>query len=157
VDSIAGAITRFAVGDLRPYGLPPSPRGAYTRAREGQIPILDVGFLGALKKRQVEVVRAVQGFEGRDVLLEGGARIQPDAVIAATGFARALEPLVGHLGLLDGRGLPLVHGASTHSSAPGLYFIGFTNPISGNLREMALDAQRIARALSGAKQRGFQF
>src|SRR5205807_4243413 len=125
----------------------PSPRGVYTRAREGQIPILDVGFLGALKQRKIGIVGAVRGFEGADVLLEGGERIQPQAVVAATGFRRALEPLVGHLGVLDPRGMPLHHGARTHPAAPGLHFIGFSNPVSGNLREMAIDARRIAKAL----------
>jgi putative flavoprotein involved in K+ transport len=147
VDPIASAVARLTVGDLTRYGLPPSPRGTYTRAREGQIPILDVGFIDALKQGRVTVVGAVRGFDGREVLLEDGSRIEPDAVIAATGYARGLERLVGHLGVLNDSGLPLVHGAATHPSAPGLHFIGFSNPISGNLREIALDARRIAKAL----------
>jgi putative flavoprotein involved in K+ transport len=147
VDPIASAVARLTVGDLTRYGLPSSPRGTYTRAREGQIPILDVGFIDALKQGRVTVVGAVRGFDGREVLLEDGSRIQPDAVIAATGYARGLERLVGHLGVLNDRGLPLVHGAATYPSAPGLHFIGFSNPISGNLREIALDARRIAKAL----------
>ena len=151
VDPIASAVARLTVGDLTRYGLPPSPRGTYTRAREGQIPILDVGFIDALKQGRLTVVPAVRGFDGGDVLLEGGGRIQPDAVIAATGYEHGLERLVGHLGVLDDRGLPLVHGAATHPSAPGLHFIGFSNPISGNLREIALDARRIAKALRAAR------
>ena len=151
VDPIASAVARLTVGDLTRYGLPPSPRGTYTRAREGQIPILDVGFIDALKQGRVTVVPAVRGFDGADVLLEGGGRIQPDAVIAATGYEHGLERLVGHLGVLDDRGLPLMHGAVTHPNAPGLHFIGFSNPISGNLREIALDARRIAKALRAAR------
>jgi len=60
------------------------------------------------------IVPAVRGFDGRDVLLEGGDRIQPDAVIAATGYVHGLERLVGNLGVLNDRGQPLVHGAATH-------------------------------------------
>jgi len=147
VDPIARVVQRLTVGDLTPYGLPPSPRGTYTRAREGQIPILDVGLIEALKSRRVTIVPAVRAFEGRDVVLESGGRIQPDAVVAATGYLRALEPLVGHLGVLDARGLPLAHGRKTHPSAPGMYFIGYTNPIGGNLREIGIDAGKIAKAL----------
>jgi putative flavoprotein involved in K+ transport len=95
-------------------------------------------------------VPAVVGFDGDDVLLAGGRRLRAGIVIAATGFARVLEPLVGHLGLLDERGLPVVHGARSDRRAPGLYFIGFSNPISGNLREVAIDARRIARAVADA-------
>jgi putative flavoprotein involved in K+ transport len=147
VDPIARLVQRLTVGDLTPYGLPPSPRGTYTRAKEGQIPILDVGLIDALKSRRVTIVPAVRAFDGRDVLLEGGGRIQPDAVIAATGYLRALEGLVGHLGVLDARGLPLAHGSKTHLAAPGLYFIGYTNPIGGNLREIGIDARKIAKAV----------
>jgi putative flavoprotein involved in K+ transport len=152
VDPIARVVQWLTVGDLTPYGLPPSPRGTYTRAREGQIPILDVGLVDALKSRRISIVSAVRAFEGPDVLLEGGARIQPDAVIAATGYVRALERLVGHLGVLDARGLPLAHGPKTHPGAPGLYFIGYSNPISGNLREIGIDARKIAKALRRSRR-----
>ena len=148
VDVVAGAVQKLTVGDLRPYGLKPSPRGIYTRAAEGQIPILDVGFIAALKARKLSVVPAVVGFDGGDVLLEGGQRVRPDAVIAATGYQRGLERLVGHLGVLDAHGLPKGHGAISPAEAPGLYFIGYTNPVSGNLRELNLDARRIARRLA---------
>ena len=36
----------------------------------------------------------------------------------------------------------------TAPQAPGLYFIGFTNPISGILREIGRDAKRIARVVA---------
>lgn len=147
VDPIARLVQRLTVGDLTPYGLPPSPRGTYTRAREGQIPILDVGLVDAVKSGRVTIVSAVRAFDGVDVVLENGSRIQPDAVVAATGYLRALERLVGHLGVLDARGLPLAHGAKTHPAAPGMYFLGYSNPISGNLREIAIDARKIAKAL----------
>ena len=42
--------------------------------------------------------------------LTDGTRVEADAIIAATGYRRGLEPLVGHLGVLDERGLPRVHG-----------------------------------------------
>jgi putative flavoprotein involved in K+ transport len=41
-----------------------------------------------------------------------------------------------------------VHGARTPKKAPGLYFTGFTNPISGMFRELALDAEKIAKAVA---------
>ena len=93
-------------------------------------------------------VATVDSFDEDTVVLADGTRITPDAVIAATGYRRALEPLVGHLDVLDARGRPVVHGGRTPKHAPGLYFTGFTNPISGMFREMALDARKIARKLA---------
>jgi cation diffusion facilitator CzcD-associated flavoprotein CzcO len=151
VDRISKLVQRLTVGDLTPFGMPGPALGMYTRAKQGSIPILDVGLIGLLKKRRVQVVPAVEGFDGPDVLLADGKRSRPDAVIAATGFRRGLERLVGDLGLVGPTDLPLVHGADTLRGAPDLYFIGFTNPISGNLRELGIDARRIARAASRAR------
>jgi putative flavoprotein involved in K+ transport len=147
-DPIAAAVSRLTVGDLEPYGIGKPPRGLYTRAmREHQIPIIDVGLIDLLKQRRVEVVGAVEAFDGAHVALAGGDRIEPDAVIVATGWERALEPLVGHLGVLAPNGRPVAHGAETAPEAPGLYFTGFVNPISGMFREMGIDGRRIARAI----------
>jgi len=147
VDRIAAVMQRLTVGDLTRYGMPAPAAGMLTRANRDSIPILDVGLIRLLKRRRVRVVPAVVGFDGPDVLLEGGATVRPDAVIAATGFRRGLEPLVGEFGLVGPSGRPVVHGDRTHPNAPNLYFIGFTNPISGNLRELGIDARRIARAV----------
>jgi hypothetical protein len=35
-----------------------------------------------------------------------------------------------------------------------MHFIGFTNPISGNLREIAIDARRTARAVRRRRAAG---
>jgi putative flavoprotein involved in K+ transport len=152
VDRMTALAQRVTVGDLSKHGLPRAPRGMYSRAvQDDQIPILDVGLIDLLKRGRVEVVGAVEGFEGADVILAEGERLRPDAVIAATGFRRGLEPLVGHLGMVGRNGRPVVHGRESHPDAPNLFFIGFTNPISGNLREIAIDARRIAREVAAQR------
>ena len=62
--------------------------------------------------------------------LSGGRRCEVDVVLAATGYARNVERLVGHLGVLRSDGHPQVHGSQQHPDAPGLYFVGFTEPFS---------------------------
>lgn len=154
VDTLARGVRRLSIGDLRPYGLPPPRRGLYTRLNEDDVvPILDVGLVDLVKAREVAVVAAVEGFDRADVLLADGTKVRPDAVIAATGFARALDDVVGHLGILGKHGRPLVRGATTHPNAPGVYFIGFSNPISGYLREVGIEARKIARAIHAARTR----
>jgi putative flavoprotein involved in K+ transport len=148
-DAIVAAGQRMNVGDLSAYGIGQPPRGAFTRAvEEDVVPILDVGLIDMLKAGRVAVVAAVTGFEGPDVLLADGSRVQPDAVIACAGYARGLEPLVGHLGLLGHKGRPTVHGGRTHPNAPRLYFTGYTNPLSGMFREFGIVARQIARAIA---------
>ncbi|GAA2977672.1 NAD(P)/FAD-dependent oxidoreductase [Streptomyces drozdowiczii] len=145
VDRAGRLMARAAVPDLSEHGLPRPDTGLYSRVKEGAIPVQDVGLIDAVKSGRVVPVAAVESFDGDAVVLADGTRVTPDAVIAATGYRRALEPLVGHLGVLDDRGRPVVHGARTPKEAPGLYFTGFTNPISGMLRELARDAEKIAK------------
>ncbi|MEV8453751.1 NAD(P)/FAD-dependent oxidoreductase [Streptomyces sp. NPDC052095] len=148
VDRAARLMGRISVPDLAAYGLPRPDTGLYSRVRDGAIPVQDVGLIGAVKRGLVVPVAAVESFDGDAVVLADGERITPDAVIAATGYRRGLEGLVGHLGVLDALGRPTVHGARSPKQAPGLHFTGFTNPISGMLRELALDARKIARRIA---------
>ncbi|MFI7383357.1 flavin-containing monooxygenase [Streptomyces sp. NPDC049813] len=149
VDRLAVPLSRLSVPDLTAQGLPRPDTGLYARARAGAIPVQDAGLVAAVRSGRVEPVAAVASFEGAEVVLADGARLRPDTVIAATGYHRGLEPLVGHLGVLDpATGRPRPHGARTLPAAPGLYFSGYTNPISGMLRELARDADRIGRALA---------
>ncbi|MEP6640768.1 MAG: NAD(P)/FAD-dependent oxidoreductase, partial [Gaiellales bacterium] len=118
--------------------------------REGALPILDFGFVVRLREGAFRVVPGVEGFAGGRVVLEGERAVPADAVIAATGYRPALEPLVGHLGVLDPHGDPRVHGAGADPAAPGLHFTGFRNPITGALRELRSEATAIARAVQSS-------
>lgn len=150
VDRAGRLMSRIAVPDLAAQGLPRPTTGLYSRVKEGAIPVQDVGLINAVKKGRVAPVATVESFDQDTVILADGTRITPDAVIAATGYRRALEDLVGHLDVLDARGRPVTHGGRAPKQAPGLYFTGFTNPISGMLREMALDAEKIAKRVARA-------
>ncbi|WP_330245790.1 NAD(P)/FAD-dependent oxidoreductase [Streptomyces sp. NBC_00562] len=148
VDRAGRLMAKVAVPDLAEQGLPRPDTGLYSRVKDGAIPVQDVGLIDAVRGGRVVPVATVESFDKEAVVLADGTRITPDAVIAATGYRRALEPLVGHLDVLDARGRPVVHGSRTPKHAPGLHFTGFTNPISGMFREMALDARKIARKLA---------
>ena len=150
--SVRGA--RLSVPDLSAHGLPRPADGLYSRVLEGSLPVQDIGLIDAVQAGLVEPVAAVESFDGDEVLLADGSRLRPDVVVAATGYRRGLEPLVGHLGVLHERGRPVTRGARCPESAPGLYFTGFTNPISGRLRELAIDARRIARAIARGASAG---
>ncbi|MFF7770463.1 flavin-containing monooxygenase [Streptomyces massasporeus] len=146
-DSTSLLTQRLAVPDLTSWGLPRPRSGLYTRnIREGVNPVLDHGFVDAVRSGRVEPVAAVQAFDGPDVLLADGARLRPDTVIAATGYRPGLHDLVGSLGVLDEAGQPLTVGARTLPGAARLYFAGYTNPLTGVLRQAGIDARAIAHA-----------
>lgn len=145
---------RLAVPDLTSRGLPRPRTGLYTRnAREGVNPVLDHGFVDAVRSGRVEPVAAVEGFDGPDVLLADGTRLRPDTVIAATGYRPGLDGLVGSLGVLDDAGQPLAVGARTNPEAARLYFAGYTNPLTGVLRQAGIEGRAIAHELRREKAR----
>ena len=72
-----------------------------------------------------------------------GASEDFGAIILATGFRPDLRPLVPDVdGVFDRQGMPLVTGQA--SNAPGLYFCGQITSPTGQLREIGLEARRIA-------------
>jgi len=143
VDPISKTQRKLSIPDLAAQGLPRPEQGIRSSfIATGTTPILDVGIVDAVRRGRVEVVAAVEGFDGADVLLGDGSRIQPDAVIAATGFRAGLDELVGHLAVLTERGLP----AKTDGEPclPGLWFVGFTPTLGGQLRDGSIAARRVA-------------
>jgi putative flavoprotein involved in K+ transport len=151
VDRIGATLRRVSIPDLRSFGLPPPARPYTDFLRRRVIPILDVGLVDAVRSGRVRVVPALERFEGGAAVLADGARVEADAVIAATGFRTGLDRLVGHLGVLDERGVPVVHGGDEHPSAPGLHFVGYQVTLGGTFRLVGLEARRLARSIRRAR------
>jgi hypothetical protein len=99
---------RMDLGDLTQYGLPVPDEGVFSRLRRlGVAPaIVDKEVIEAIKDGEIEVVRGVESLDATGVELNDGARVEPEVLICATGYRRGLEPLVGHLGVIDERGRP---------------------------------------------------
>jgi putative flavoprotein involved in K+ transport len=148
-DRVGRVVQRLSVGDLSRYGLPPSPLGVASRVlRDDVQPLLDVGLIAAVRAGTVKVVAAVESFEGRAVSLADGEVLRPDTVVVATGYRRGLEPLVGHLGVLAPNGRPTVNADQQAPGLDGLYFLGYSNPLTGNIRQLGIDARAIARRVA---------
>jgi putative flavoprotein involved in K+ transport len=144
VDRIASTMRRVSIPDLTPYGLPP-PRLPYSDfLRRRVIPIVDVGLVDAVHHGRVRVVAALDRFQDGAAVLADGTALSVDAVIAATGYRTALEPLVGELGVLDEDGEPLAHGLP-----PGLHFVGYQVTLGGTFRLVGIEAKQLARSLRG--------
>jgi putative flavoprotein involved in K+ transport len=155
-DAVARFIRMRELGDLTPYGLPMPEEGLFSRLRRlGVAPaIVDKEWIEAIKDGRVEIVAGVEALDERSVALADGTRIEPDAIVAATGYRCALEPMVGHLGVLDERGLPRIHRGEP--VAAGLRFVGYApRPAQIGLLgdEAKTAAKGIAREARGARRR----
>jgi len=145
-DRVARGMQILTVGDLSKHGLQRAPRGIFSQqAFDDVTPTIDVGLIDALKAGKIAVVGAVESFTKDAVTLADGTSVTADVVLVATGFQRGLEPLVGDLGVIAPGGRPLINADEQLPGLEGLFFLGYSNPITGNIRQVAIDAKKIAK------------
>jgi cation diffusion facilitator CzcD-associated flavoprotein CzcO len=148
VDRIGRVVRKASFGDLSAYGFDEPPLGVYTTMlTKGRIPTLVDDLLRQIKKGLVDVVPAVESFTPTQVLLADGGAVEPDAVVAATGFKRGLSELFDDGDIFDARDEP--HGLNATPAADGLWFAGYAEPLEGPLRYIRLHAGPVAAAVAG--------
>jgi len=143
-DRLNGPLMRLLVGDLSRWGLRPLPIGPQAQIRERRrIPLIDVGTIEWIKRGRIAVRPGIERFTPEGVRFTDGREERFDAAILATGYRpRVNEFLRGAETALDGDGCPLASGGAT--GVPGLHFCGFYVSPTGMLREIALEARKIA-------------
>ena len=150
-DTIATTLLRIVVGDLHRFGIQRPRRGPYSMILEdGRIPLLDVGTLARIKSGAIRIRPAVAGFDGLRTRFKDGSEEPFDVLILATGFRTGLDELFDGDVLQGVRRQPRAFGSEV---SPGLYFVGFRNPPTGALREIALEACRVATAIASRARR----
>ncbi|MEM1266284.1 MAG: NAD(P)/FAD-dependent oxidoreductase [Pseudomonadota bacterium] len=153
VDPAFAMTQRLAFGDLRKHGLTSHTMGGGTRlATDGTAFAIDDGFVAAIKSGRFKVVGEVVEFSADRVSFDCFRTFDPDVVICATGYKTALEPLLGHLGVLNDAGVPKFPMGEPVPGLPGLWFNGFRPEFQGYFYSAAKGARRIGKGiLSGAR------
>lgn len=143
-DFINAPAIRLATGSITKLGLQRAAKGPRRMVEEnGRVPLLDVGTLARIRDGSIRVDVGIERFTSSGVLFLDGKSGKFDAVILATGFrpdARNLLPETP--GAYDHDGKPYVTGGPT--SEPGLFFCGFVASPTGQLREISIEAEKIA-------------
>ena len=144
VDLINAPILRLAIGRIEKLGLRRSAKGPRQMVEEdGRVPLIDVGTLDKIRDGSIGICGGIDRLTPDGVVLAGAECKEFDAIILATGFRPDLRQLIADVeGVFDRHGMPLVTGQTT--KAPGLYFCGQIASPTGQLREIGLEAQRIA-------------
>jgi putative flavoprotein involved in K+ transport len=132
---------RIVLGDLTRYGLPRAEFAPYTTKR---VPLIDVGFVDALKRGRVRVKPAVSALTVDGAIFADGTTAAVDAIVAATGFTTGLESMLDVPGALDEAGEPRATSGEP-TAWPGLYFTGFIHSLRGHLFEANRASRRLAR------------
>ena len=149
-DALAAPLVALTVGDIAKVGLRKLPYGPQTQIKNDRhIPLLDIGTMDHIKAGRITVHGDIARFTPTGVELAGGTSLDVDAVVLATGYRPGLEEfLPAWQQVCDADGRPTVSGGRT--ALPGLYFVGqFVSP-SGMLREMGLEAERVAKLIASS-------
>lgn len=126
-DAIFPFVLDLALGYPARYGLKRPKEGILRQiARSSKIPVLDVGTVRKVAEGAIKIAPGVSAVTENGVLFEGGRAGDFDAIIFATGY----RP--NYRDFLDAGG-----------SSDGLHFVGFKNPVTGLLREIAHEARRV--------------
>jgi len=146
-DLLNAPVLRLINGDIKKYGLQKLSYGPMTQVTKyKKVPLLDVGTMNLIKKGILKVYPGIEEIKPGGVKFTDGREENFDVIIAATGFNPAFaEFLQGFEKVSDASGMPLVSGRE--SGLPGLYFCGFHASPTGMLREIGIEAKRIARAI----------
>jgi hypothetical protein len=147
-DTINAPLLRFAIGSIEKLGLQRSPKGPLQSIEEdGRVPVIDVGTLDAIRDGRIKLRGDIASFTLDGVDFKQSPAERFDAIILATGFRPDLRPLLPDAqGVLGATGAPLVSGAPT--AEPGLFFCGAIPSALGQLRQIGIEATRIADSVA---------
>lgn len=152
-DIVNAPAIRLALGPMRGLGLEIAAKGPLRMIAEDQrVPLLDAGTLAQIRKGAIRVRGGIERFTRDGVVLAGSGAEAFDCVVLATGFRPDLRGLLpDDPDLFDAAGMPLACGRAT--ARPGLFFCGLIASPTGQLRQIGIEAERIAR-LAAACARG---
>ncbi|MDZ4859454.1 MAG: NAD(P)/FAD-dependent oxidoreductase [Candidatus Hydrogenedentes bacterium] len=141
-------LAHLSIGDLSRYGLQwPEFGPVESVERFGRVALIDVGTLDLIKNGAITVKPGISRFTKEGVAFTDGQEHSYDAVILATGYKPRLDEFLEDAHeLTDEAGYPIPPAGE--SARTGLYFLGFDNPPTGLLRQIAIDAQRIAKKIA---------
>lgn len=150
VDGLLLFLQRRVTGDLSAHGLAAPAEGpiAQLRRRGAGTAIVDREVVDAVRDGAIDVVPAVERLCAGGAVLADGRRVDADTIIEATGYSTGLADLVGHLGVLDDREMPL--DGDGGEVATGLRFVGFVYR-PGLTGYVGRTARHVAREIAASR------
>ena len=151
-DRIGRVVSRLAFGNLTRHGFARPEIGPLSAFElRGRVPLIDVGTIAAVKRGEIAVKPAVVRFTETGATFADGSTGNFDAVVLATGYRPALEEIVTVPGVLADGGYP--RDWKGGSITPNLFFVGYKQPATGLLRQIAIEAEAVADAIAGTNAR----
>jgi cation diffusion facilitator CzcD-associated flavoprotein CzcO len=147
-DKLTAPLIRMLVGDITKLGLKKSKYGPREQIeKQKRIPLLDIGTIKLIRQGAITVYGNIDRIMDNTVFFEDQKQHDFDAIILATGYEHDLANLLGAENeKINKLNTPV--GKRTSFGNDGLYFCGFYVSPMGMLREIGIEARKIAEDIS---------
>jgi hypothetical protein len=142
-------LIKIVVGDIHKLGLQPMSYGPLTQIRKDhKAPVLDVGAVKQIRQGNIQVMGGVDRIADNIVYFKNGRVDRFDAIIAAIGYRGVNEKILSvEKERFDDLLVSVNH--QKYFGKDGLYFCGYWISPTGQIREIAKDAEKIAKDIVG--------
>jgi indole-3-pyruvate monooxygenase len=147
-DSINAPLMRLLFGDITKLGLKKMPYGPFEEIqRDRNIPVLDIGVIKHIRKGHITIYGGIDYIEGKTIYFSEDRQADLDAIIAGIGYYRDYAEIID-VDKTRFEDLKLPVNKQKYFGKDGLYFCGFWIGPTGQIREIASDAQKIAKDIA---------
>ena len=124
------------------------PYGALEEiSRDGNAPVLDIGTIQHIRKGHIKVFDDIDHIEGNTIYFRDGRKGNFNAIVAGIGYFRDYAEII-EVDKSRFEDLLANTGKQKYFGKDGLYFCGYWVSTTGQIREIAMDAKRIAEDIS---------
>jgi cation diffusion facilitator CzcD-associated flavoprotein CzcO len=147
-DTINAPLISMLFGDITKLGLKKLPYGPFEEIKkDGKIPVLDIGTIKHIRDGHINIYGDIDHLENNTVYFSDGRQKDFDAIVAAIGYNRNYAEFIDvDKSRFEDLRLPI--NKQKYFGKDGLYFCGFWIAPTGQIREIGLDAQKIANDIS---------
>ncbi|MDI3321493.1 flavin-containing monooxygenase [Pinibacter soli] len=147
-DLISKPLMKLLIGDISRLGLQPMPYGPLRQIqKDHKAPVLDIGTVKHIRQGNIQVEGGIDHITGNIVYFKNGRVAKFDAIIAAVGYRSVDEKIVSvEKERFDDLLVSVDH--QNYFGKDGLYFCGYWISPTGQIREIAQDAKKIAKDIA---------
>jgi indole-3-pyruvate monooxygenase len=147
-DAISAPLIKWLIGDLTKLGLKKMPYGPLEEiCRDGNVPLLDIGTIQHIREGHIKIYENIDCIEGKTIHFKDGKKGTFDAIVAGIGYYRDYAEIVD-VDKSRFEDLQVGIDKQKYFGKDGLYFCGYWISPTGQIREIALDAQKIAKDIA---------
>jgi indole-3-pyruvate monooxygenase len=147
-DTINAPLMRLLFGDINKLGLKKMPYGTFEQIqKDGKIPLIDMGTIKHIRQGHIKIHSNIDHIVGNTIHFEDGKNEDFDAIVAAIGYYGDYAQIID-VDTSRFEDLKVNVDKQKYFGKENLYFCGFWISPTGVIREIALDAQKIAKHIA---------